>query len=169
MKKKTIFKIVGASLAGIIFIITIVGLVYYKTTISPMLSIMQNGHPTIYNSKTIDIYYCKNEIEETAVVSKIITDSYDYSSEQNSKAMAKAALATEQPLDSETLETWYLIFSFYTSLNSFEPGYYVVYSKDKTSFNILYLQYNKKLLRKYGKSKDAVSLDKSWTKDFSIQ
>lgn len=168
MKKKTIFKIVGASLAGIILIIAIAGFIYYKTTISPMLSIMKNGHPTIYNSNTLDIYYCKNEVEEVSVVSKIINDTYDYSSEQNTNAIVQKALAPEQTLDSATLDTWYLVFTFYTSLNSIEPGYYVVYSKDKFSFSILYLQYDKKLLKKYGKSKDAVSFEKSWTKDFSI-
>ncbi len=168
MKKKTIFKIVGAALGGIILIIAIAGGIVYKTTISPMLSIMKNGHPTIYSSSNLDIYYCKNEVEEATVVSKIINDTYDYSSEQHTNAMVQKALAAEQSLDSDTLDTWYFVFTFYTSLNSIEPGYYVVYSKDKLSFSILYLQYNKKLLKKYGKSKDAVSLQKSWTKDFSI-
>ena len=47
MNKKTIFKIVGGVLAGIIVILIIIGFIYYKTTIAPMYNIMKNGHPTI--------------------------------------------------------------------------------------------------------------------------
>ena len=76
MKKKRIFKIVGASIAGIILILTIAGVVHYKTTVSPMVKIMKNGHPSIANDKTLEMHYCKNEVEETAVITKIITDKY---------------------------------------------------------------------------------------------
>ena len=66
MNKKTIFKIVGGVLAGIIVILTIVGVVYYKTTFAPMYNIMKNGHPAIASNTTLDMYYCKNETEESA-------------------------------------------------------------------------------------------------------
>lgn len=61
MNKKTILKIVGASIAGIILIIIIIGFIYYKTIIAPMYNIMTNGHPTIASNTTLDMYYCKTK------------------------------------------------------------------------------------------------------------
>lgn len=139
MNKKTILKIVGASIAGIILIIIIIGFIYYKTIIAPMYNIMTNGHPTIARNNNIDMYYCKNEAEESAVIIKIAMDKYGTDSTEYITAVTRLALATKESIDSETLDSLSIIFSVYTSLEAIVPGYYVMYLKDSESICILYL------------------------------
>lgn len=169
MKKKTIFKIVGGALAGIILISAIVGVVYYKTKLAPVISIMRNGFPTIYSDSKFDMYYCEKEIEEGTVIAKIIIDKYGRNSEASTQATVNAALAPKQTATSDTLDSWNLIFTFYTSIESIEPGYYVINIKDSATIGVLYLQYDKQLVKLYGKTMKAADLNKSWTQEFSIQ
>lgn len=169
MKKKTIFKIVGGALAGIILISAIVGIVYYKTKVAPVLSIMRNGYPAIYSDSKFDMYYCEKEIEEGTVIAKIIIDKYGRNSEASTQATVNAALAPKQTATSDTLDSWNLIFTFYTSIESIEPGYYVINIKDSATIGVLYLQYDKQLVKLYGKTMKAADLNKSWTQEFSIQ
>jgi len=169
MNKKTIFKIVGGVLAGIIVILTIVGVVYYKTTFAPMYNIMKNGHPAIASNTTLDMYYCKNETEESAVITKIAMDKYGTDSTEYITAVTRSTLATKESIDSETLDSLSIIFSVYTSLESIVPGYYVMYLKDSESICILYLEHDKQLAKLYGQSLKAANLQKSWLQEFSIQ
>ena len=169
MNKKTILKIVGASIAGIILIIIIIGFIYYKTTIAPMYNIMKNGHPTIASNNYIDMYYCKNEAEESAVIIKIAMDKYGTDSTEYITAVTRLALATKESIDSETLDSLSIIFSVYTSLEAIVPGYYIMYLKDSESICILYLEHDKQLAKLYGQSLKAANLQKSWLQEFSIQ
>lgn len=169
MNKKTILKIVGASIAGIILIIIIIGFIYYKTTIAPMYNIMKNGHPTIASNNYIDMYYCKNEAEESALITKIAMDKYGPDSTEFITAVTRLALATKESIDSETLDSLSIIFSVYTSLEAIVPGYYVMYLKDSESICILYLEHDKQLAKLYGQSLKAANLQKSWLQEFSIQ
>lgn len=169
MNKKTILKIVGASIAGIILIIIIIGFIYYKTTIAPMYNIMKNGHSTIASNNYIDMYYCKNEAEESAVIIKIAMDKYGTDSTEYITAVTRLALATKESIDSETLDSLSIIFSVYTSLESIVPGYYIMYLKDSESICILYLEHDKQLAKLYGQSLKAANLQKSWLQEFSIQ
>lgn len=169
MNKKTILKIVGASIAGIILIIIIIGFIYYKTTIAPMYNIMKNGHPTITSNNYIDMYYCKNEAEESALITKIAMDKYGPDSTEFITAVTRLTLATKESIDSETLDSLSIIFSVYTSLESIVPGYYVMYLKDSESICILYLEHDKQLAKLYGQSLKAANLQKSWLQEFSIQ
>lgn len=169
MNKKTIFKIVGGVLAGIIVILIIIDFIYYKTTIAPMYNIMKNGHPTIARNNNIDMYYCKNEAEESAVIIKIAMDKYGTDSTEYITAVTRLALATKESIDSETLDSLSIIFSVYTSLESIVPGYYVMYLKDSESICILYLEHDKQLAKLYGQSLEAANLQKSWLQEFSIQ
>lgn len=169
MNKKTILKIVGASIAGIILIIIIIGFIYYKTTFAPMYNIMTNGHPTIASNTTLDMYYCKNETEESAVITKIAMDKYGPDSTEFITTVTRLTLATKESIDSETLDSLSIIFSVYTSLESIVPGYYVMYLKDSESICILYLEHDKQLAKLYGQSLKAANLQKSWLQEFSIQ
>lgn len=169
MNKKTIFKIVGGVLAGIIVILIIIGFIYYKTTIAPMYNIMKNGHPTIARNNNIDMYYCKNEAEESALITKIAMDKFGPDSTEFITAVTRLALATKESIDSETLDSLSIIFSVYTSLESIVPGYYVMYLKDSESICILYLEHDKQLAKLYGQSLEAANLQKSWLQEFSIQ
>ena len=169
MNKKTILKIVGASIAGIILIIIIIGFIYYKTTIATMYNIMKNGHPTIASNNYIDMYYCKNEAEESALITKIAMEKYDTDSTEFITAVTRLALATKESIDSETLDSLSIIFSVYTSLESIVPGYYVMYLKDSESICILYLEHDKQLAKLYGQSLKAANLQKSSSQELSIQ
>lgn len=169
MNKKTILKIVGASIAGIILIIIIIGFIYYKTIIAPMYNIMTNGHPTIASNTTLDMYYCKNETEESAVITKIAMDKYGTDSTELITAVTRSVLTTKESIDSETLDSLSIIFSVYTSLESIVPGYYVMYLKDSESICILYLEHDKQFAKLYGQSLKAANLQKSWLQEFSIQ
>ncbi len=168
MKKKTIFKI-GASLAGIILILIIAGVVYYNTTVAPVVKIAKNGHPAIVNDKTLEMHYCKNEVEETAVVSKIAMDKFGASSDEYTNAMVRMALASKEKIDSDTINTWSVVFSLYTTLESIVPGYYVVYVKDSEAISILYVQHDKQLAKLYGQSLKAADLQKCWNQEFSLK
>lgn len=174
MKKKTVFKIVGGALGGIILVLSVAGFVFYKTTISPILTIYQNGHPTIYSEDDGDIYYCKNDKEMIGVFIKIFMDTYGReqaaAEAQNftARIMQDWAMLLSEGLDSDLLDMWYPLLLLHTSMTSVEPGYYLLYNKESSECMMLFIQYDKALLKKLGKCKDAVSLDESNFYDFSI-
>ena len=134
-----------------------------------MYNIMKNGHPTIASNTTLDMYYCKNETEESALITKIARDKYGTDSTEFITVVTRLALATKESIDSETLDSLSIIFSVYTSLESIVPGYYVMYLKDSESICILYLEHDKQLAKLYGQSLEAANLQKSWLQEFSIQ
>lgn len=165
MNKKKVLKIAGCVLGGIVLILSVAGFVLYKTTLSPMLAIYQNGHPTIFSDDDADVYYCKNEIEETAVILKNSMDKYG---KEFYKETVKMAFAQKQELDSGTLDGLYSILLLQTSLTSVEPGYYIFYDKNSSECMVFFIQYDKKLRKKLGTCKAALSSDESWIQEFSI-
>ena len=115
------------------------------------------------------MYYCKNEAEESALITKIAMDKYGTDSTEFITAVTRLTLATKESIDSETLDSLSIIFSVYTSLEAIVPGYYVMYLKDSESICILYLEHDKQLAKLYGQSLKAANLQKSWLQEFSIQ
>ncbi len=124
--------------------------------------IVNNGKQAVVSWDGIDVYHCLDVNEVDGLFAWLIYNNFEEDFDSGWKkfknALAKATL--NKPVESELkkLETWYNVFLLY-SFNHLEQGVYILHFKDDQLFVGLQIKYDKRLLGKYGKSFDAISLN----------